>query len=89
MEVSGQLHAPAALPSGRSHPSEAKVGPRIGLEFLAKKFLSLARARTPDSPARSLVSILITIHQLVMGWSLVQRSPTDCACHCSVIKGHN
>jgi len=36
MEVSGQLHAPAALPHC-THRTEAWVGPRVGLDAVAKR----------------------------------------------------
>jgi len=40
MEASGQLHAPAALPSGKESPNSrwvgGWVGPRAGLDAVAK-----------------------------------------------------
>jgi hypothetical protein len=49
MEVSGQFHAKAALPRGKSprYPLECLcVGTRAGLDAMAKKNLSPARNRT-------------------------------------------
>jgi len=41
MEVSGQLHAPAALPTGKdplvTHWIEGWMGPRAGLEAVVKR----------------------------------------------------
>jgi hypothetical protein len=57
MEVSGQLHAPAALPPGKKPPVPIeKVGPRAGLDYLEKrKFLILPghERRALGRPARS------------------------------------
>jgi len=53
MEVSGQLHATAALPPGkqpRTHRTEGWVGPRPGLDAVTKRKKSLSlpgEARTP------------------------------------------
>jgi hypothetical protein len=58
MEVSGHLHAPAALPG--THWIGSLVGPRAALDAVAKrKIHSPAGNRTPPHPpARSLVTIL-------------------------------
>jgi hypothetical protein len=51
MEVSGQLHAPAALPFGGRAPSThwigGWVGPRAGLDTGEENSLALAGIRTP------------------------------------------
>jgi hypothetical protein len=57
MEVSGRLHAPAALPPRKEtlvpNGYEAGVGPRAGLDVLVKKkFSSPTGIRTPYHPAR-------------------------------------
>jgi hypothetical protein len=61
MEVSGQLHAPAALPR-RKNPGTywigGWVGPRASLDAVAKrKIPSPRRESNPNRPARSLVAI--------------------------------
>jgi hypothetical protein len=48
MEVSDQLHTPAALPPGKS-PRWGWVGPRAGLNAAEKEKLSSATIRTPSS----------------------------------------
>jgi hypothetical protein len=56
MEVSGQLHAPVALPPGKNqgtHWIGGWVGPRAGV----KKFLASTGIRNPNLPVRSLVAI--------------------------------
>jgi hypothetical protein len=65
MEVSGQLHAPTALPPGKEHPvphwTEGWVGPRADLDAVAKRKISRTRQESNpeclDSLARSLVAI--------------------------------
>jgi len=55
MEVSGQLHGPAALPPGKSHSTPWKggwVGPRAGMDEVAKrkkKMLALPRIESRPS----------------------------------------
>jgi hypothetical protein len=52
MEVSGQFHAPAALPPVKppgTHWIGGWVGPRTGLDAVVKK---IARTQTSDHPAR-------------------------------------
>jgi hypothetical protein len=53
MEMSGQLHAPAALAPGASetgiHYIEGWVGPRVGLDVMENKNFSLYRESNPDS----------------------------------------
>jgi hypothetical protein len=66
MEVSGQLHAPAALPPLRIATGTpwigGWVGPRAGLDAMAKrKFLCPCRNSNPGRLARSLVTVLIEI----------------------------
>jgi hypothetical protein len=58
--MSGQLHAPAALPPGERAPGTHWIGcwvdPRVGLDDVKKrKFLTLPglELRTPDRSARS------------------------------------
>jgi hypothetical protein len=60
MEVSGQLHIPAALTPGKEPPSTRWIGgganPRVGLDDVEKrKFLTLAglELRPLGCPARS------------------------------------
>jgi hypothetical protein len=63
MEVSGQLHAPAALPLEKEHKVPIRqewgwVGPRAGLDAVAKiTFPSPCQKSNPDRPARSLERI--------------------------------
>ena len=61
MEVSVYPHAPAALPLRKDpwYPIKGDwVGLRADLIFLEKrKFLASAGIRTPDRPARSLVTV--------------------------------
>jgi hypothetical protein len=62
MEVSGQLHAPAALPSGKD-PSTHWIGRWVdsaaGLNEMAeRKSLSPCRESKPGRLARNLVTIL-------------------------------
>jgi hypothetical protein len=56
MEVSGQLHAPAALPPGKEPPVPIEkggwVGPRVGLDAVKRKILH-CRESNPGRPARS------------------------------------
>jgi hypothetical protein len=60
MEVSGQLHAPASLPTGKEHPGilwiGGWVGPRAGLDAVAKR--SLSSCREPSPPTKKLVEPL-------------------------------
>jgi hypothetical protein len=55
MQVSGQIHAPTALPLGKNsltHPTGDWVGRRVGLNALEhKKSLAPVRNRTPDHPS--------------------------------------
>jgi hypothetical protein len=60
MQVSGQLHTPAALPSGRSpgtHWIGGWVGPRAGLDAVVKRKIPTpyrdSNSPPPDHPARS------------------------------------
>jgi hypothetical protein len=56
MEVSGQLHAPAALPPEKDPPGThwigGWVGPRAGLDMVSKR-PSPCRESNPDRPAHS------------------------------------
>jgi hypothetical protein len=59
MEVSGQLHAPAALPPGEithgTHSIGGEVGPRASLDDVEKRFWTLPQLelRPLGRPARS------------------------------------
>jgi len=58
MEVSGQLHVPAASPPGKNpwYPLDRRLGrPQSGLDTVVKKNIPSPPAvtRTPDHPARS------------------------------------
>jgi hypothetical protein len=65
MEVSGELHVPAALRPGKkpgTHWIGGWVGPRAGLDFWRKeKSLAPTGIPTPDCQARSLVAIRTTL----------------------------
>jgi hypothetical protein len=52
MEVSGELHAPAALPPEKEHWIGGRMGPRVGLDAVAKrKILTLPVIELgPSSP---------------------------------------
>jgi hypothetical protein len=66
MEMSGQLHAPAALPKGKNsgiHGRKGQVGSKDGLR--SEKSLSPVGIQTPDRPAQSLITISI-IKQTVL-----------------------
>jgi hypothetical protein len=73
MEVSGQLHAPAALPPGKQPPvptgKEAEWAPEPFLtRWWREKFQAPAGNRTQnfDHPARSLVAIPTELSRLVV-----------------------
>jgi hypothetical protein len=56
MEVSYQLHAPAALPLGREHPYPwigGWVDPRVSLVVVEKRKMLHSRESNPGRPARS------------------------------------
>jgi hypothetical protein len=62
MDVSGQVHAPAAIPRWRDPPRTHWIGgwmgPRAGLDTVAKrKIPSPCRESNPDRPAHRLVAI--------------------------------
>jgi hypothetical protein len=56
MEVSGQLHASAALPTGKSPPSTHWIGgwvdPRVGLDAVEKRKILHCRESNPGRPDR-------------------------------------
>jgi hypothetical protein len=57
MDMSGRLHAPAALPLEKQ-PLGGWMGPRAGLDMVVKrKGPSPCRESNPDRPAHSLVAI--------------------------------
>jgi hypothetical protein len=62
MEVSGQIHAPAALlqeKSPRTHLLEGRGGPRAGLDEVVKRKISFpSRESNRGRPARSIVTTL-------------------------------
>jgi hypothetical protein len=61
MEVSGQLHVPAALLRGKAigtHWTGGWVGPRAGVDTVAnRKLPSPCQESNPDRPARSVLKI--------------------------------
>ena len=60
MTISSHLHAPASLPPGKNpgtHRVGGWVGPTAGLDVLEEKSFASDGIRTPDRPARSLVTI--------------------------------
>jgi hypothetical protein len=66
MQVSGQLHAPAALSSGKNTFTdweEGWVGPRSRLDVKGEENISCTfRFQTPDSPSPMQASIHITLY---------------------------
>jgi hypothetical protein len=52
MEVSGQLHALAALPPGKEAPVGGWVGPSAGLDDVEKRKILHCRESNPGRPAR-------------------------------------
>jgi len=66
--VSGQLHAPVTLPSGK-YPTVlfeqgGWLGPRFGLEAVERESSCHCHDSNHGRPARSLVIIVTTIYQL-------------------------
>jgi len=66
--MSDKIHAPVALPSKRNADTHriGWVGPSAGLDVLEKKkSLAYAGLRTPDRPARSLVTMSTELSRLL------------------------
>ena len=64
--MSGQLHVPAALLSGKNpvaHWIGDWLSPRVGLDDFVETFLAPAGFRTPDRPARILCTLLSTLRK--------------------------
>jgi hypothetical protein len=90
MEVSGQLHAPAALPSGKEPllPTEYEAGwaPQpVWTRWWRQKFPTPSGSRTPNHPARSPelnegVSKNFRTDRLKQELQMVQLSGTSCSC---------
>jgi hypothetical protein len=71
MEVSGQLHAPAALPPGKEPSGTHLIGdwvdPRAGVNALAtRKILCLCRKSNPSRPAQRLLTILTELSIIII-----------------------
>ena len=68
MEVSGQHHASATLYKGKNHGTHwigGGVGPKNSPDVVRQRKISTtAGIRTPDRPARSLITIPTTISRL-------------------------
>jgi hypothetical protein len=59
MEVSGQLHVPAALTPGKNRVKEAGCASELHRTFRrTQKYLSPVGTRTPEQPGRNVVTAL-------------------------------
>jgi hypothetical protein len=69
MEVSGQLPAPTALPTGKETQvltgCDALVGHRHDVGPLAKRFFRLCQKSSLDSPVRNMVTISTELSRLL------------------------
>jgi hypothetical protein len=68
MDVSGQLHVPAALPPG-THWIGGWVGPTAGLDAVEKRIIScLCRESNPDRPVQSSEFLMGLASTVVLGF---------------------
>lgn len=68
MNVTGELHFPAALPAGQNPGTRhigGRLGLRVGVDAFGEESLASAGIRTPDPPSRSLDTLPTTLSQLL------------------------
>ena len=74
--MSGQPHAPAPLPSVPIQQEAGWAPGPVWTFWRREKSHTLARIRTPDCPARSLVTVLAIVPWLLIFLCIIQYSQT-------------